>query len=167
MTEVYTLVSESGDEYKLQFTTERSGIIADEILDRINGDGIDVAEVGLGRVSGGNVTSTKMLSQIEECIADFMQRHENVVLSFFCDFINFLPATRKNIPVQEYRSRLFSLMFDRYVSQHNLTVYSNKVVEIEGVAEHFYFHVISRKEHLMYAEMIAEGYKKDFGKPVE
>ena len=31
MTEVYTLRSESGDEYKLQFTTDRSGIIADNL----------------------------------------------------------------------------------------------------------------------------------------
>ena len=34
MTEVYSLHSEQGDEYKLQFTTERSGIIADDILDQ-------------------------------------------------------------------------------------------------------------------------------------
>lgn len=46
MTEVYTFVSESGDEYKLQFTTDRSGIIADEILDCINREGIEVAEIG-------------------------------------------------------------------------------------------------------------------------
>ena len=36
MTEIYTLYSESGDEYKLQFTTDRSGIIADDILDQLN-----------------------------------------------------------------------------------------------------------------------------------
>ena len=164
MTEVYTFVSENGDEYKLQFTTDRSGIIADEILDCINKEGIEVAEIGLGRVRGGSVTSNKMLSLIEECIADFMHRHKNVVLSFFCDFINFLPATKKNIPVQEYRSKLFSLMFERYASQHNLANFSHKVVEIEGVAENFYFHIISRKEHLKYAEMIAEGHRRDFGK---
>lgn len=167
MTEVYTILSENGDEYKLQFTTDRSGIIADDLLNLMNREGVDVAEIGLGRVKGINVTGNKILSQIEECIADFMQRHPNLILSFFCDFINFLPATKKNISVQEYRSRLFSIMFDRYVSQHNLTDYSNKVVEIEGVAENFYFHVISRKEHSKYAELIAEGYKKDFGKPVE
>ena len=164
MTEVYTFLSETGDEYKLQFTTERSGIIAGDILDYLKSEGIEVAEIGLGRVMGGNVTGAKMLSQIEECIADFMQRHQNVVLSFFCDFINFLPATKKGIPVQEYRSKLFSLMFDRYVTQHHLSGFSNKVVEIEGVAEHFYFHIISRSEHSKYAEMIAEGHHKDFDK---
>ena len=88
MTEVYTILSENGDEYRLQFTTDRSGIIADDILDLMNNEGVDVAEIGLGRVKGVNVTSSKVLSQIEECIADFMQRHQNLILSFFCDFIN-------------------------------------------------------------------------------
>ena len=167
MTEVYTIRSEKGDEYKLQFTTNRSGIIAEELLDYINDNGVEVAEIGLGRIKGTSVTSSRVLSQIEGSIADFMQRHRNVILSSFCEFINFLPATKKNIPVQEYRSRLFEKMFERYVSQHHLTDFSNKVVEIDGVQEHFYFHVISRVEHLKFAEMIAEGHRKDFSKPEE
>ena len=32
MNEVYTIRSEEGDEYKLQFSTERSGVIASDIL---------------------------------------------------------------------------------------------------------------------------------------
>ena len=52
MTEVYTILSEDGDEYKLQFTTERSGIIADDILDLINREDVEVVEIGLGRVKG-------------------------------------------------------------------------------------------------------------------
>jgi hypothetical protein len=74
MTEIYTLYSENGDEYKLQFTTERSNLISDNILNRMRQDGIDVVEIGLGRVRGNNVTSHRVLKQIEECIADFMER---------------------------------------------------------------------------------------------
>ena len=166
MNEIYTITSDSGDEYKLQFSSDRSGIIADAILDHLNSNGIEVVEIGLGRVKGLNVTSHQVLSQIEECIADLMQRHQNVLLSFFCDFIHFVPS-KKNIPVQEYRSRLFSAMFNRYVAQHHIDGVCNHVVEIEGVAETFYFHVIYRKEHEAYAEMIAEGHQKDFGKPEE
>ena len=60
MTEVYTLYSESGDEYKLQFTTERSGIIADNLLDQLNTQGIEVVETGLARVKGENITGHKV-----------------------------------------------------------------------------------------------------------
>ena len=92
MTEVYTLHSESGDEYKLQFTTDRSGIIADNLLDQLNAQGIEVVEIGLARVKGENITSHKVLRQIEECIADLMQRMPNVILSYFCDFIHLVPS---------------------------------------------------------------------------
>ena len=88
MTEVYTLHSENGDEYKLQFTTDRSGIISNDILDQLNAQGIEVAEVGLARVKGQNVTSHKMLYQIEECIANLLERKPNLILSYFCDFIH-------------------------------------------------------------------------------
>ena len=52
MTEIYTLYSETEDEYKLQFTTDRSGIIADNILNQLNNQGIEVVEIGLARITG-------------------------------------------------------------------------------------------------------------------
>ena len=141
MNEVYTITSDSGDEYKLQFTTDRSGVISDALLDLLASKGIEVMEVGLARVKG-----------------------QNVILSFFCDFIHFVPSN-KRIPVQEYRSRLFSAMFDRYVSLRHIHNFCNHVVEVKGVSETFFFHVIYRKEHESFADMIADGHQKDFGKP--
>ena len=111
MTEVYSLHSEQGDEYKLQFTTERSGIIADDILDQLNAQGIEVVEIGLARVKGQNITGHKVLHQIEECIADLMRRMPNVILSYFCDFIQYVQSKKQDMPCQEYRSRKCSAMF--------------------------------------------------------
>lgn len=48
MNEVYVISSEPGDEYKLQFTTDSSGIIAAPLLEELNNDGIEVIEVGSG-----------------------------------------------------------------------------------------------------------------------
>ena len=62
MNEIYTITSDSGDEYKLQFSSDRSGIIADAILDHLNNNGIEVVEIGLGRVKGLNVTNHQVLS---------------------------------------------------------------------------------------------------------
>ena len=167
MTEVYSLFSESGDEYKLQFTTDRSGIISNDLLDQLNALGIVVVEVGLARVKGQNVTSHNVLHQIEECIANLMQRMPNVILSYFCDFIHLVPSQKKNMTVQEYRSRMFSAMFKRYISQHQELDMCDDEIKIDGVAEPFFFHVIYHKYHQHYAEMIAKGHIKDFGKPDE
>ena len=167
MTEVYSLRSEQGDEYKLQFTTDRSGIIADNLLDQLNAQGIEVVEIGLARVKGENITGHKVLHQIEECIADLMQRMPNVILSYFCDFIHLVPSHKKNMTVQEYRSRMFSAMFKRYVTQQQLFDVCDDEIKINGVTEPFFFHVIYHKNHQHFAEMIAEGHIKDFGKPDE
>jgi len=59
----------------------------------------------------------------------------------------------------------FSAMFDRYVSLRHIHNFCNHVVEVKGVSETFFFHVIYRKEHESFADMIADGHQKDFGKP--
>ena len=167
MNEVYTIRSKEGDEYKLQFTTNRSGVIANVILDRLESQGVFVVEIGLERTKGLNSTNHRVLAQIEQCIADVMLRNPNVMLTFFCDFISMLPSMKKDISVQEYRSRLFSRMFERYVTQHQIVDVFNRVTIVEGVAENYYFHIIARKHHLVFADMISEGIQKDFGKPTE
>ena len=164
MTERYTIFSETGDEYRLQFTTDRSNIIADRILDLLLQDGIEVVEVGLGRVGSTNVTSHRVLQRIEESIADFMTRNPNAILSYMCDFINLVPSNKK-ITVQEYRSRMFSAMFKRYMSQHHIADIFDDEIKIDGVAETFYFHVIYHKKHEKYAKMIADGHHEDLDKP--
>ena len=146
MNVVYVIRIEGGSEYKLQITSERSGIIASGILDYINAQGIKVVEIGLGRVKGDAVTSPRVLTQIEEYIAEMFLSHSNVLISFFCDFIHDVPSMSKrrtDITVQQYRSELFSRMFEHYVSRHHLEGISNKVVVVKGVAEPYYFHIIS------------------------
>ena len=69
MNEVYTITSDNGDEYRLQFTTDRSGIIANELLDYLSQEGIEVIEIGLARSSGFNVTTPIVMAQIEDIVA--------------------------------------------------------------------------------------------------
>lgn len=103
MNEVYTITSDSGDEYKLQFTTDRSGVIADALLNFLESKGIEVVEIGLARVKGQNVTNHHVLGQIEECVADLLRKHQNVILSFFVTLFILSPRKReylyKNIAV--------------------------------------------------------------------
>ena len=40
----------------------------------------------------------------------------------------------------------------------------NRVVVVQGVAEPYYFHIIARKDHLVYVDMLAKGHHKDFDK---
>ena len=122
-------------------------------------------EIGLERSKGLNFTNHRVLAQIEQCIAEVILGNPNAILFFFCDFISLLPTMKKNMSVQEYRSRLFSRMFERYVAQHHITDIFNRVTTVEGIAENYYFHVIARRHHLIFADMILASIQKDFGKP--
>lgn len=166
MNEVYFIQSESGDEYKLQITSEHSGLIAPKLLDCLNAEGIEVFEIGLGRAKGTLPTSPHVLARIEEIVAEVFLSHPNAVISFFCDFITAIPSMnrKRKMTVQQYRSQLFSYMFDRFIRRHHLDGIYNKVVIVQGVAESYYFHVITRQEHLRFADMIAEGHHQDFDK---
>ena len=166
MVQHYIIQSEQGDEYKLRMTSENTWMLSEGLYQQMTTNGVEVVDIELERSKGTNVTSLKVLSLIEDTIADFLLNHENVLFCFFCDFIHLVP-TKKNIPVQEYRSRLFTAMFNRYVKLHRLNGFCNHVVKIEGVAEPFYFHVIYRKEHEALAKMISDGNQKDFSKPEE
>lgn len=138
MNEIYTIRSEEGDVYKLQFSTEHSGVTANDILDNFERQGVVVVEIGLERSKGLNFTSHRVLAQIEQCIAEVILDNPNAILFFFCDFISLLPTMKKNMSVQEYRRRLFSRMFERYVAQHHITDIFNRVTTVEGIAENYY-----------------------------
>ena len=56
------------------------------------------------------------------------------------DFITPIPKTKKNkMPPQEYRSRLFDVMFQRYVKLHGIRGVRLSVVEVNGINEIYYF----------------------------
>lgn len=167
MREVYVIQSESGEEYKLEFTTERSGLIAAELLDQLNSEGIEVVEIDLGRTRGTTSASPLVLARIEQIIATMFLAHSNVIICFFCDFIHSIPtmsSKKEGMTVQQYRSRLFSRMFERFTTHHRIENIYNRVVVIQGVAEPYFFHIISRGEHLKYADIIAERHHQDFDK---
>ena len=68
------------------------------------------------------------------------------------------------MPPQEYRSRLFDKMFQRYSLQHGLTDVRLSVVEINGINEKYYFHVIYRDSQSLLASMIGRDLKEGFDK---
>ena len=43
----------------------------------------------------------------------------------------------------------------------------NEVYTIRSEEGDKYFHIIARKRHLVYADMISAGIQKDFGKPAD
>lgn len=154
--------SSTGDIYHITLS-EDHGVLSSEVINSLNE--VIVVGIELRRLAGKNSTGQEVLNAIESTIAEFFEKHDNVIICYYCDFINSIPKTSKNsMPPQEYRSRLFDKMFQRYTHHHGITNVRLSVVEINGVNEKYYFHVIYREIHSLLASMIGRDLKEGYDK---
>ena len=145
--------SPTGDVYHISLV-EDEGLLSTEALQAIGP--VRLVGIELRRLAGRHTTSLDVLTALEQ---------HDVIICYYCDFINPIPRTSKNsMPPQEYRSRLFDRMFQRYTRHHGLRDVRLSVVEINGVNEKYYFHVIYRERHSLLATIISTDLKEGFGK---
>ena len=94
--------------------------------------------------------------------------NENMIIFFFCDDIGEIPTLRKtrdrDILPQEYRSRLFSCMFERYMAKHHINNIDNYPMHIGEGRYEAYLHFIARHHHKQYVQMIKDDIKAGYGK---
>ena len=120
MTEVIAnITSTKGDEYRLRLSSSGSRFLSEEIRLKVS-PSIDILTIELERIKGQMPTGHAVLAQIEKIIADTFMQHSDSIICFICDFLSPIPATRKKIPAQQYRSLLFTKMFERYLSLHSI-----------------------------------------------
>ncbi len=151
-----------GDTYHITLSEEHD-ILSSEVFESLK----DVTLVGieLRRLSGNHTTGFLVLSAIEDTIAEFFKNREDVIICYYCDFINPIPHTSKNtMPPQEYRSRLFEKMFQRYVRENIMKDVRLSVVEINGINEKYYFHLIYHINHSFLASLIGTDLREGFSK---
>lgn len=153
-----------GDVYHISLSSANDGLLSDDVSRILDCDGIVILNVELSRVQGTHPTSNAVLAKIEEVIANVFLSHPNVIICYYCDFLSQIPSMRQSMSVQEYRSVLFSHLFDRYVTSHHIENVSQAIATIEGAVENYYVHIIARNEHLHYVNIITEGVQKDYGK---
>ncbi|MBR5918606.1 MAG: hypothetical protein IKZ83_01720 [Prevotella sp.] len=154
--------SPDGDVYHITLS-EDNGVLSAGLLETLGET--YVVGIDLRRLSGKHVTGQEVLSALSNTIAEFFLQNEDVIICYYCDFLNSIPNTTKNtMPPQEYRSRLFEKMFQRYVRQNEINSVRLSVVEVNGIDEKYYFHVIYRESHSMLASMIGSDLKEGFGK---
>ena len=160
---VVNISTGKGDEYHLRLSSAGGKYLSQEVYRMIEGN-IEILAVELERVRGNMPTGHIVLSQIEKVIADTFMKYPNMIICYFCDFLSPIPATRKKIPAQQYRSILFTRMFERYVSQHSIGDIMQSVLTIGGIGEDFYIHLIARSEHIKYVNMISEDIRTGYSK---
>ncbi len=104
-------------------------------------------DVALIRKAGEGHIGYRELFAISDTLARFMDENRDAVLCFYCDSTTEVRRNNRDLLPQEYRSRLFSGMFNLYSASHpNLNIV-NHIVEIENDQIHQIAHFICRKEH--------------------
>lgn len=127
---------------------------------------LEVIDINLIRLKGRNATSLHTLSEITEIIAQVFIENENTILYFYCDDMTEIPHTQKHILPQEYRSQLFSLLFERYIKRHGITHVHNHPVRINDVdGLPMIIHLFARDAHKQYVDIIKYDLITNWSKP--
>lgn len=125
-------------------------------------DPIELYDVVLERVSGNDTSSARVLSTISSCLKVFLMDNPNAILYFYCDDMHDIARGENHqcYSPQEYRSRLFSTMFDAEKERHDgaLPFVNNKIVinTSEGRA---FIHLITHECNKYAAEIVSREIK--------
>ena len=112
---------------------------------------LEFYDVSLVRESGKEYVGYKILFSIAEILANFMLDNPNSILCFYCDPFSDVRRNHTDMPPQEYRSRLFSKMFDLFGRTNSLDNFVNHRVEIEDPSNSSnkqYAHFICRNDQI-------------------
>lgn len=125
-------------------------------------------EIDLERISGTNPASMRTLGKIAEGIAHCFEQNEKAILYYFCDDMNEIPVIgrgKETMWPQEYRSALFSKMFQRHVTrnQHAVDIVDVAVVINQG-GRPLYMHLIARVCHSKYIDKLKEYISDNYAK---
>ncbi len=105
-------------------------------------------DVTLVRISGENTIGVKTLKTVCDVLYRFMNENESAILCFYCDDLTDVNRHHKELTPQEYRSRLFSRMFDMYVQTNHITDMVNYGIKIEDGDNPRFAHFITPDKYL-------------------
>lgn len=129
---------------------------------------IEIVEIDLERISGTRPATLKTLMKIAEGIADFFNQDDHVILYYYCDDTSDIPSgssRHTDIWPQEYRSQLFSRMFQRQVVRHALEEdIVDVIIRIQQGDRPVIMHLIARAKHKHYVETLQAYIMHNYGK---
>lgn len=105
-------------------------------------------DVTLVRISGEDTVGYKTLKTICDVLFRFMKENDNVVLCFYCDDLTDVVRHHIELTPQEYRSRLFSRMFDMYIKTEDVIGIVNYGIKIVDDGTPRYAHFITPEKYL-------------------
>ena len=165
----FSISARNGGEYRIMLFDADISLLTDSIQETIINQGIDISEIMIDRLNGGKSTEQEVLHAITGRIADLFAENENLILYYSCDDMNPIPSrnmksANRNLSVQEYRSILFSHIFDSYMDSHQVSGIINTPVIIYGDGYAQFMHLIARDRHQSIVDLIKADVIEGWGK---
>lgn len=166
MTFSFVVIDESGDTFRVILSSGDDAFFADSEIRKILGESVEIVEIDLERVSGSKPASLKTLKSIAEGIGRCFVQNEKAILYYYCDELSeaFMSSRKADFWPQEYRSQLFSLLFQRYVASFGGQEITDLTIVLNQGDRPLFMHLISRMKHAQYIEIIKQYITKNYGK---
>ena len=171
--EAYYSIIENENEYRILLPPVNTVGLPMHIQQILSNRKIDISELIIERINGESATGQEVLHDITGWIAEMFARNPNLIIYYSCDDMTPIPSRNKSgenkdIPVNEYRSRLFSHIFDTYISSHQVLGVCNTPIRldnyVDGIGYSLFFHFIARDIHSDIVEMLKADIKEASGK---
>jgi hypothetical protein len=171
--EAYYSIIQTENDYRVLLTSVNTGGLPVHIQQVLSNRKIDISELIIERVSGESTTGQEVLHDITGWIAEMFASNPNLIIYYSCDDMTPIPSRNKNsdnrdMPVNEYRSRLFSHIFDTYMTSHQVSGVINTPIQLDnyenGVGYSLFFHFIARDIHSDIVEILKADIKEVSGK---
>jgi len=168
----YSIIQKE-NEYRILLTPVDTEVLPEHIQEVIKSRDIDISELIIERISGESTTGQDVLHDITSWVAELFASNPNLIIYYSCDDITPIPSRNKksgnkNMPVNAYRSRLFTHIFDTYMMSHQVSGVTNTPIQLDnyqnGIGYSLFFHFIARDIHSDIVEMLKEDIKEVSGK---
>ena len=172
MDSAYSIL-QKGSEYRVLLTSANLNALSDSLRHLLVERDIDVSELMIDRISGENTTEQDVLHDITGWVADLFANNPNLIIYYSCDDMTPIPSRNVNsenrdLPVNEYRSRLFTHIFDSYMSSHQVIGVTNTPIRLDnydnGVGYSLFLHLIARDKHSDIVELLKDEIREVSGK---
>ena len=165
----FSISTRKGDEYRIMLFDADISLLAENVQEIITKQGIDISEIMIDRVKGGESTAQEVLHAITGRVADLFAENGNLVIYYSCDDMNPIPSrnmkgSNKTLSVQEYRSKLFSHIFDSYMFSHQVSGIINTPIIINGEGYSQFMHLIARRKHQSIVDLVRNDVIEGWGK---
>jgi hypothetical protein len=168
----YSIVKKD-NEYRILLTPVNIEVLPEHILNVLTSRKVDISELIIERISGESTTAQDVLHDITGWVAELFASNPNLIIYYSCDDMIPIPSRNKNsenkdMPVNEYRSKLFTHIFDSYMASHQVSGVINTPIRLDnyenGMGYSLFFHFIAREIHSDIVEMLKEDIKEVSGK---